>query len=181
MSNNLIISKNLSNILSNTCNILSNNEKEFFNAVKKGLITRIDYFIGKVDINIRDKEGNNLLYWAMFNKDYAMMKKLIENNISLEVTHSLSAMNYAVYKNDIKLIKCLKNCGVSINHSDDVHSTPLIYAVLYNKIQSVDYLVNNGASLLHEDSLGNSALSLAYDLKIQYLINKFENVLKEEI
>ncbi|MBS9782526.1 MAG: ankyrin repeat domain-containing protein [Arcobacter sp.] len=177
MSNNPIINRDLLSSL-NKYRILSSNEEEFFKAVKRGLSHKIDFFIKNgMDINIRDKEGKNLLYWAMFNKDYENIKKLIKNNINLNVSPSLSAMNYAVYKNDVKLIKCLKNCGVSINQYDDVKSTPLIYAVLYNKLQSIDYLVSNGASLIHEDLLGNSALSLAYDLKIKYLINKFENIL----
>ncbi len=177
MSNNPIVNRNLSNH-----HILSSSAEEFFKAVKLGLVHKIDFFIkSNVDINIRDKDGQNLLYWAMSNKDFETIRKLIKNGISLDVSPSLSAMNFAIYKNDVKLIKCLKNCGLSLNQYDDIHSTPIIYAVLYNKVQIIDYLVNNGADFLHKDSLGNSALSLAYDLKIQYLINKFENILNSEI
>lgn len=134
----------------------------------------------KIDINERDNRGRNRLFWAMFCRDYNLIKGLLSLGINTQVTSSLSAMNYAVYRNDVKLIKCLKNCGLDINEKDDVLSTPLIYAVLYNKIQSIDYLVNNGACIYHKDMLGNSALTLAYDLKIQYLIEKFEKIVELE-
>jgi ankyrin repeat protein len=65
---------------------------------------------------------------------------------------------------------------VNVNEIDDVNSTPIIYAVLYNKLNSINYLIENGANLLHEDFLGNSALNLAHNLKIEYLIQKFETL-----
>lgn len=129
------------------------------------------------DLNKRDEKGRNSLFWAMYNRNYNLIKDLINLGINTQVTASLSAMNYAVYKDDVKLIKCLKNCGLDINEKDNVLTTPLIYAVLYNKIQSIDYLVSNGACIYHKDILGNSALTLAHDLKIQYLINKFEEII----
>lgn len=179
MSNNPIVSKHFSVILLSNEQISTDEEKNFFDAVKNSLTKKVDLYLENgVNINLRDSEGKNALYWAMHNRNFNIIKKLIAKDISLQITPSLWAMNYAVYKNDVKLIKCLKNSGVNLNDYDDVNSTPLIYAVLYNKIQSINYLINNGASLVHEDSLGNSALSLAYDLKIQYLIKKFEAILK---
>ena len=47
---------------------------------------------------------------------------------------------------------------------------------LYNKLNSINYLIENGANLNHEDFLGNSAFSLAHDLKIKFLIEKFRNL-----
>ena len=85
-------------------------------------------------------------------------------------------MNYAVYQDNVKVIKCLKNCGLNLNEIDDINSTPLIYAVLYNKLNSINYLIENGANLSHEDFLGNSAFSLVHDLKIKFLIEKFRNL-----
>lgn len=138
-----------------------------------------EYFKNE-DLNKRDKKGRNALFWAIFHKDYNLIKFLIAQGIDINVSNDVSAMNYAVYKDDVKLIKCLKNCGLDINILDSVESTPLIYAVLFNKIKSIDYLVNNGACINYCDSLDNSALSLALDLKIEYLINKFKNMSKSK-
>lgn len=129
----------------------------------------------QIDLNYRDDRGRNALFWAMNSSNIELIEKLIKLNINKNVTTNLSAINYAVYKDDVKMIKCLKKCGICINETDEINSTPLIYAVLYNKLNSINYLVENGADIFHEDFLGNSAYSLAHDLKIQYLINKFNN------
>lgn len=128
------------------------------------------------DINKRDKKGRNALFWAMHNKDYKLISFLIKKGIDTKVIDGLSAMHYAIYKDDVKLIRYLKTAGLDINELDIMESTPLIYAVLYNKLRSINYLVNNGAEVLYQDSLGNSAFSLAKELKIQYLIEMFENI-----
>lgn len=200
MSNNIIINREFSDILSselffnlddkstfeqlllNGADVSYTNKNGWnllFEAVTLGLVDKVDQLISLgMDLNIRDTKGRNALFWAIYHKEQLMIKKLISLGIDTKVTESLSAINYAVYKNDVKMIKCLKNCGLNINEYDDVESTPLIYAVLYNKIQSIDYLINNGACITHEDLLGNSALSLAYDLKIEFLKNKFDKTLK---
>lgn len=133
-------------------------------------------YLEREDLNKRDEKGRNGLFWAIYHKDYELIKFLISQGIDTNVSNNLSAMNYAVYKDDVKLIKCLKNCGLDINVIDLIGSTPLIYAVLFNKIKSINYLINNGACINHCDLLGNSAYSLAYDLRITYLINKFKSI-----
>lgn len=169
MSNNIILNKKFTSIINNEL---------FQDLCQDG---KFDEFIDSdINLNQRDSKGRNALFWAIYHKQYTSIKKLINLGINTNVTHSLSAINYAIYKDDVKMIKCLKSCGLDINEQDDVQSTPLIYAVLYNKLQSIDYLINNGACLIHEDLLGNSALSLAYDLKIEYLKNKFKKVLEEQ-
>ncbi len=131
-------------------------------------------------INKRDEKGRNYLFWAIHNKEYKLIKELIQKGINTNISPNLSAMNYAVYKDDVKLIKCLISCGLNVNELDEIESTPLIYAVLYNKLHSINYLISNGACLEHKDVLGNSALTLAYDLRIEYLIQKFELIIKSE-
>ena len=115
-----------------------------------------------LDINAKDFRGRNALYWAINKNKIDIIKKLVELKISTEVSPNLSAMNYAVYKDNIKVIKCLKNSGLNIDEIDDINSTPLIYAILYNKQNSIKYLIQNGANLNHEDFLGNSAKSLGF-------------------
>lgn len=172
--------------MSNNHLINSNIEKNIFKNIFVSLIkeekweTLIEIFsLGIVDINTKDERGRNSLFWAIHKNRVDVIKKLIALKIDTkEVSPNLSAMNYAVYQDNVKVIKCLKNCGLSINEIDDINSTPLIYAVLYNKLNSINYLVNSEADIYHEDFLGNSPYSLAFDLKIKYLIEKFSKLSK---
>lgn len=167
MSNNHLINQNLDKHLFKNIFVSLINENKWD--------TLIEIFsLGIVDINIKDDRGRNSLFWAIHKNKIDVIKKLISFNINTkEVSPNLSAINYAVYQDNVKVIKCLKNCGIEINEIDDINSTPLIYAVLYNKLNSINYLIENGANFLHEDFLGNSALNLAHNLKIEYLIQKF--------
>lgn len=170
--------------MSNNHLINSDIKKHLFQNVFISLInedkwdTLIEIFsLGIADINTKDERGRNLLFWAIHKNKIDVIRKLISLNINTkEVSPNLSAINYAVYQDNVKVIKCLKSCGISMNEIDDINSTPLIYAVLFNKLNSINYLIENGANLSHEDFLGNSALSLAYDLKIQFLIEKFKDL-----
>jgi ankyrin repeat protein len=169
MSNNHLINQNLDKHLFKNIFVSLINENKWD--------TLIEIFsLGIVDINIKDDRGRNSLFWAIHKNKIDVIKKLISFNINTkEVSPNLSAINYAVYQDNVKVIKCLKNCGIEINEIDDINSTPLIYAVLYNKLNSINYLIENGADINHEDFLGNSAFSLAHNLKIKFLIEKFEN------
>ena len=147
MSNNHLINSNLNQHLF----------KNIFNTLihKDQWETIIEIFtLGIVDINIKDDRGRNSLFWAIHKNKTDIIKKLISLNINTkEVSPNLSAMNYAVYQDNVKVIKCLRNCGLNLNEIDDINSTPLIYAVLYNKLNSINYLIENGANLNHEDFL----------------------------
>lgn len=168
MSNNHLINKSIDQHLFK--NIFLN----LINENKWDTILQI-LSIGIVDINIKDDRGRNTLFWAIHKNKIDVIKKLISLNINTkEVSPNLSAINYAVYQDNAKVIKCLKNCGISLNEIDDINSTPLIYAVLFNKLNSINYLIENGADIEHEDFLGNSPLSLAHNLKIKFLIERFK-------
>ena len=146
MSNNIIINRSFSDILSSELFLNLDNKLIFeqlllngadvnytnnsgwnllFEAVSLGLIDKIDQllFLG-ININIRDDKGRNALFWAIYHRRFDVIKKLISLNINTKVTDCLSAINYAVYRNDVKVLKCLKNCGLDINEFDDAKSTP---------------------------------------------------------
>lgn len=153
MSNNIFIEKNfykiaVTNIFSS---LIQNNKWDMLIEMFK---------LNILDINIRDNNGKNALYWAMKYKKNDIIKKLLELNISPMVSSSLTAINYAVYLNDVRLLKCLKDSGLDIDEKDEINSTPLINAVLYNKQNCIKYLIQNGADINHEDFLGNSANTL---------------------
>lgn len=165
MSNNHLLEKNLNE------KIVANIFSSLIDGEKWEMLIEM-FRLQVLNINARDYKGRNALYWAICKNKTDVIKKLLELNISTEVSTNLSAINYAVYMDNIKVIKCLKNCGIDINETDDINSTPLIYAILYNKQNSIKYLLENGANIEHEDFLGNSALNLAKNLKIDFLMEK---------
>lgn len=153
MSSNFLLDKNLNK------HIVSNIFSSLIASEKWDMLVEM-FSLNILDINARDCKGRNALYWAILKNRTDIIKKLVELNISIEVSPNFLAMNFAVYNDNIKVIKCLKNCGLNINVIDDINSTPLIYAILYNKQNSIKYLIENGANLEHEDFLGNSAINL---------------------
>ena len=134
MSNNHLINQNLDKHLFKNIFVSLINENKWD--------TLIEIFsLGIVDINIKDDRGRNSLFWAIHKNKIDVIKKLISFNINTkEVSPNLSAINYAVYQDNVKVIKCLKNCGIEINEIDDINSTPLIYAVLYNKLTQLSHI-----------------------------------------
>lgn len=153
MSNNIILEKDfykvvVTNIFSS---LIQNNKWDM-------LVEMLELNI--LDINARDYNGKNALYWAMKYKRSDIIKKLLELNISPIISSNLTAVNYAVYLNDIKLLKCLKDSGLDIDEKDEINSTPLINAILFNKQNCIKYLIQNGANIEHENFLGNSANNL---------------------
>lgn len=166
MSNNHLLVKELNQ------QIVSNIFSSLIDSKKWEML--IEMFKLKIlDINSRDEKGKNALYWAIKENKLDTIKELLNLGINTNVSANLSALNFAVYLDNIKVLKCLKNCGICIDEIDSINSTPLIYAILFNKQNSIKYLVENGANLEHEDFLGNSPRSLAFSQNIDYLMKKF--------
>lgn len=153
MSNNIFLEKDFNKIVvANIFSSLIENEKwdMLLEMFKSNIL----------EINSKDINGRNALYWAINKNKTELIKELISLGINTEISPNLSAINYAIYLDNIKILKCLKNCGLNIDEIDDVNSTPLIYAILYKKQNSIKYLIENGANLEHEDFLGNTPAQL---------------------
>lgn len=153
MSNNIFLEKDFNKIIvANIFSSLIENEKwdMLLEMFKSNIL----------EINSKDINGRNALYWAINKNKTEIIKELISLGINTEISPNLSAINYAIYLDNIKILKCLKNCGLNIDEIDDVNSTPLIYAILYKKQNSIKYLIENGANLEHEDFLGNTPAQL---------------------
>ena len=153
MSNNIFLEKDFNKII--VANIFSSLiESEKWDMLLEMFKSNI------LEINSKDINGRNALYWAINKNKTEIIKELISLGINTEISPNLSAINYAIYLDNIKILKCLKNCGLNIDEIDDVNSTPLIYAILYKKQNSIKYLIENGANLEQEDFLGNTPAQL---------------------
>ena len=153
MSNNIFLEKDFNKII--VANIFSSLiESEKWDMLLEMFKSNI------LEINSKDINGRNALYWAINKNKTEIIKELISLGINTEISPNLSAINYAINLDNIKILKCLKNCGLNIDEIDDVNTTPRIYAILYKKQNSIKYLIENGANLEHEDFLGNTPAQL---------------------
>lgn len=118
MSNNIFLEKDFNKII--VANIFSSLiESEKWDMLLKMFKSNI------LEINSKDINGRNALYWAINKNKTEIIKELISLGINTEISPNLSAINYAIYLDNIKILKCLKNCGLNIDEIDDVNSTPL--------------------------------------------------------
>ena len=108
MSNNIFLNNNIEEQLLNKIFFTLINEDKW-DTLFEVLSLKV------IDVNTKDFRGRNALFWAINKGNISSIEKLMRLNISTEVSPNLSAINYAVYKDNVKVIKCLRNCGVNLN------------------------------------------------------------------
>ena len=116
--------------------------------------------IKKVDINYRDKNKRNALYWAIKNRSRYNMSLLIEHKIELMVTPQTHAIFYALESKNVEGLLLLLQHGVDLNSQNHKGQTPLMVALKNECILSVQYLLAYDADLYIMD--------YNYDMAIDY-------------
>lgn len=91
MSNNIFLNNNLDEQLLNKIFFTLINEDKW-NTLFEILSLKV------IDVNTKDFRGRNALFWAINKGNIVAIEKLMQFNISTEVSPNLSAINYAVYK-----------------------------------------------------------------------------------
>ena len=153
-------------LLLNGANINSQNEMGWcilFEAISLKLQGKIENFLEHgLNMHIRDKNGRNALFWSVYFNNIEASKILLSLDSDLIVSskYQLHIFHYAIYKNNLALIKHLIEEGMSVEIKDNFLATPLIYAALYKRTNILEYLLNKGADLTYTDAMGNSANSL---------------------
>jgi ankyrin repeat protein len=126
-----------------------------------------------VQINHRDTQGRNALYWAIKKHSICNVKMLIEHEISLEVAHKLHALFHAIEEDHYESVVYLIQSGLSPNITDARGRTPLMVAIEKEQFRTVCFLIRNGADLYMMDS--------NYDMASEYA-NRCEcNMIKDFI
>ncbi|WP_108063184.1 ankyrin repeat domain-containing protein [Poseidonibacter lekithochrous] len=154
-------------LLLNGANINSQNNMGWcilFETIYLKLQDKIQDFLEyKINMNIRDTNGRNALFWSIYFDNIEASKILLTFASDLIVCskQQLHVFHYAVYKNNLALIKYLiEENQIDIETKDNLNCTPLIYAALYKKTEIIEYLIEKGADLNCTDSMGNCANSL---------------------
>ena len=116
-------------------------------------------------INIKDKDGNTLLYNACSNDNTKLAKFLIEQGADVNIKDEEGDTPlYWVCKNDnIELAKFLIEHGAdkSVNFKNKYDSTPLIWACHNDNTELAKLLLEHGADVNSKDKNGMTTFSYA--------------------
>ena len=101
-----------------------------------------------LDIHIRDVKGRSALFWAIHHEHTKVVDTLLQLDYdsSQVVIDKLPALHYAVYKNNVDIMKALLAGGVDIESQDSDHNTALSYAYFYQRKEMIIFLKQQGAS-----------------------------------
>ncbi len=123
--------------------------------VKKKILLEPQLLIN-VDINERDKDGSNALFWAINNKNIHNARLLVNYGIDLVVIANKHAIFHAIENNHYELIVFLLQNGISPNIINKNGQTELMYAIKKEKFKIICLLVRNGAYLTGVDNQNQS-------------------------
>lgn len=136
------------------------------NTVKHKILLKSQLLIG-VDINQRDKDGLNALFWAIKNKNIHNARLLIDYDIDLFVATGKHAIFLAIENNHYELVIFLLQNGISPNIINENGQTALMYAIKKEKFKIICLLVRNGSYLSSVDNYNKSIKYYIQEAKSQ--------------
>ena len=142
---------------------LPKNQHHLFNVIEEVRSKRdLTYqsLIGS-QVNRRDEEGKNALYWAIKKRHTHNAKLLIEFESSLMVAPKLHAFFHAIEEGHYELIILLVQSGISPNITDEYGRSALMVAIEKEQFRTVCFLIRNGADLFQMDDRYDMALDYA--------------------
>lgn len=113
-----------------------------------------------LEVNQRDSQKRNALFWAIKNQSKRNVSILIEAGISLMVKPRVHAMFHAIEVNNLETLTLLVNKGLSINIVNDEGQSLLMKALEKEALVIVQYLINHDIDLYMMDD--------NYDMAIDY-------------
>ncbi len=131
-----------------------------------------DFLVKRVNLDVRDKEGQNTLYWAIKNRSQHNVQLLLKYEIDLMVKDSLHAIFHAISSNDTEtFVYLLENKMISIDVKNSIGETLLMRAIHVESISMVRYLINHGANLYLSDDHNHKAIDYAHACKNRDVFN----------
>ena len=127
-------------------------------------------------VNALDERKQNLLFYAVRQKAYDVLKMLCDYGVNANQKNHFSdtPLHASSYLGDVNLVKILLQAHAEVNALNKKHQTPLMLAALKGNLDCVKYLVNKGANLSLVDHEGNHVLMYAVKSKklkvVEYLI-----------
>jgi len=128
---------------------------------EKLLLERIT--LNRVDVNIRDEDSKNALYWAIKKRSTHNANLLITFGSSLKVGKQKHALFHAIECEHHAVVVLLIEKGLDVNLTDDTGKTALMYAIEAEVFETIRYLIQKGADLYLLDDALNMAEDYAKD------------------
>ncbi len=92
---------------------------------------------------------NDMLLKSLLDRDYDRMQECIKNGAdinSITIINGLSVLDYASYKNDLKLVTFLIKAGAAPQGNSKYPAGPIFFAILNDNSDLIDVFIKNGIS-----------------------------------
>ena len=122
---------------------------------EKLLLERIT--LNGIDVNIRDDEAQNALFWAIQKRSTHNANLLMSFGSSLVVSKNKHALFHAIESNHHEMVVLLIKKGIGVNLTDNHGKSALMYAIESEVFETVRFLIHSGADLYLMDDALNMA------------------------
>jgi len=115
----------------------------------------------KNEINARDKQGRNALYWAIKTSHKHNIDFLLKHHISLLVKLNTHALFHTIKSKNLDFFVYLLQLKEDINMRNGSMQSLLMVAIEEKNVMMIRYLINHGINLQIQDNKGKVALEYA--------------------
>ena len=115
----------------------------------------------KSNIDIRDKQGRNALYWTIKTSHKHNTNLLVKYGISFMVTPEKHALFHTIRYKNVDFFTYLLELGENINMINEQQQSLLMVAIEEKNIMMIRYLLAHGIHLQLKDKQRKTALDYA--------------------
>jgi ankyrin repeat protein len=142
----------------------------------------------ELDVNMKDENGNYLIFFAIMMNNRRILKKLIEYGSRLDILDSegYSILYYPIKFNYLEIIDILlefdkKTVGISLVNLKDLRgAVPIFYAIKYKNQYALQELLTNNADANYRNNENMNSLHLAVLKKditmVRMLVKYIKNI-----
>jgi ankyrin repeat protein len=153
--------------------------QECLTAINKDSVETLKGLLDNLkDINMKDKDGRTLLFYAILTHNYDIVELLISHNCDLNIRDNLgwTPLHYAVQEDLLEITKLLLDKKADINIVDNYGNTPISRAVFNSRGRGEIILLLRAynANPNIKNNSGVSAIDLANKIANFNVIQFFE-------
>ncbi|HHS92983.1 MAG TPA: ankyrin repeat domain-containing protein [Campylobacterales bacterium] len=140
-------------------------QSEYFLEMAKERLMLEEFLVENVDVNQRDAEGKNALYWAIKTSHKHNINLLLSHGVSPMVKPNYHALFHTIRSNNLEAFALFLGSCNEINMQNERGQTLLMVAIEMENSIMVQYLINHGINLFTKDKNGFTALEYAKKAK----------------